>query len=45
VSCCCEKLVAETEDSFGTQNKGNFRRWKPLPNNGSEDVIVCNSVL
>jgi hypothetical protein len=36
----CEELVAEPGDSSGIQGKGNVRRWKPLPNNGSEDVIV-----
>jgi hypothetical protein len=51
VSCCCEKLVAEAGDRLGTQRKGNVRRWKPLPSNGSEDVTVdtslcmCNSEL
>jgi hypothetical protein len=50
VSCCGEKLVAEASGSAGTQWKGNVRRWKPLPSNGSEDVIaestvcVCNSL-
>jgi hypothetical protein len=44
VSCCCEKLVAETGDSSGTQRKGNVCRWKPLPSNGSEDVTVDTSV-
>jgi hypothetical protein len=29
-----EKLIAEAGDSSGTQRKGNFRRWKPLQNNG-----------
>jgi hypothetical protein len=29
-----EKLVAEAEDSSGTQRKGNLRHWKPLPSNG-----------
>jgi hypothetical protein len=28
-----EKLIAITEDSSGTQRKGNVRRWKPLPSN------------
>jgi hypothetical protein len=51
VICCCEKLVAETGDTSGTQSKGNVRRWKPIPSNGSEDVTVdtnmcvCNSEL
>jgi hypothetical protein len=44
VSRCCEKLVAEAGDSSGTQRKGNVRRWKPLPSNGSEDVTVDTSV-
>jgi hypothetical protein len=34
VSCCCEKLVAEAEDSSGTQRTGDVRRWKLLPSNG-----------
>jgi hypothetical protein len=42
VSCYCEKLIAEAGDSSGTQRKGNVRRWKPLPSNGSEDVTVEN---
>jgi hypothetical protein len=29
-----EKLVPEVGDSSGTQRKGNFRCWKPLPSNG-----------
>jgi hypothetical protein len=33
-------LEAEAGDSSGTLRKGNVRRWKPLPGNGSEDVIV-----
>jgi hypothetical protein len=44
VSCRCEKLVTEAGESSGTQRKGNVRRWKPLPSNGSEDVNVDNSV-
>jgi hypothetical protein len=44
VSCCCEKLVAETGDSSGTERKRNVRCWKTLPSNGSEDVTVYNSV-
>jgi hypothetical protein len=44
VSCCCEKLVAEAGDSSGTQRKGNFRLWKLLPSNDSEDVTVETSV-
>jgi hypothetical protein len=44
VSYCCEKLVAEVGDRSGTQRKGNLRRWKPLPGNGSEDVTVDASV-
>jgi hypothetical protein len=44
VSCCWEKLVAEDGDSSGTQKKGSVRRWKPLPNNGSESVTVDTSV-
>jgi hypothetical protein len=44
VSCFCEKLVAEAGDSSGIHRKGNFRRWKPLPNNSSEDVTVATSV-
>jgi hypothetical protein len=49
VSCCCEKLIAEAGDRSGTQKKGYFRGWKPLPSNGSEEVTadtgvcVCNS--
>jgi hypothetical protein len=50
---CCQLLlleeVAEAGDSSGTERKGNVRRWKPLPSNGSEDVTldisVCNSGL
>jgi hypothetical protein len=41
---CCEKLVAEAGDSSGTQKKGNVRRWKPLPSDGSDDVAVDTSV-
>jgi hypothetical protein len=41
---CCDKVVAEPEDTSGTQRKGNFRRWKPLPSNGREDVTVDTSV-
>jgi hypothetical protein len=37
VICCCEKLVAEARDRSGTQSKGNVRRWKSLPSNGTED--------
>jgi hypothetical protein len=44
VSGCCEKLVAEAADISGSQRKGNVRRWKPLPSNGSEDVTVDTSV-
>jgi hypothetical protein len=44
VGCCCEKLVAEAGKSSGTQRKGNVRRWKTLPSNGSEDVTVDTSV-
>jgi hypothetical protein len=44
VSCCCFKLIAEARDSSETQRKGNVRRWKPLPSNGSEDVTVNTSV-
>jgi hypothetical protein len=44
VSCCCEKLGAETGDRSGTHGKGNVRRWKPLQSNGSEDVTVDSSV-
>jgi hypothetical protein len=40
VSCCCKKLVAEAGDSSGTQRMGNIRRWKPLPSNGSEDIVT-----
>jgi hypothetical protein len=29
-----------TGDSFELQRKGNVLRWKPVPNNGSEDVVV-----
>jgi hypothetical protein len=49
VSCYCYKLIAEAEDNSGTQRKGNINRCKPLPSNGSEDVIsdpsVCNDEL
>jgi hypothetical protein len=41
---CCEKLVVEAGDSSEAQRKGNVRRWKPLTNNDSEDVIVDTSV-
>jgi hypothetical protein len=34
VSCFCERLVAENEESSENQRKGNIRRWKPLPSNG-----------
>jgi hypothetical protein len=44
MSCRCEKLVAEAGDLSGTQRKGNFRRWKPLPSNDSEDVTLDTSV-
>jgi hypothetical protein len=44
MSCCCEKLVAEAGDHSGNQRKGNVRRWKPLPSNGSEGVTVDTSV-
>jgi hypothetical protein len=44
VSCCCEKLVVEAGDSSRIRRKGNVRRWKPLPSNGSEDVTVNTSV-
>jgi hypothetical protein len=30
MSCCCEKLVAETGDSLGTQGKGNAHCGKLL---------------
>jgi hypothetical protein len=40
VSCCCEKLISEVGDHSRTQRKGNVRRWKPLPNNGSGDMTV-----
>lgn len=41
---CCEKLVAEVRDSSGTQSKRNIHLWKPLLNNGSEDVTVDTTV-
>jgi hypothetical protein len=44
VSCCCEKLVAETRASSGSQRKMNVHGWKPLPSNGSEDLTVDNTV-
>jgi hypothetical protein len=44
VSCCCEMQVAEAGDSSGTQGKGNLRRRKSLPSNGSKDVTVDTSV-
>jgi hypothetical protein len=44
VSCCCYKLVDEAADSSASQRNGNVCRWKPLPSNGSEDVIVDISV-
>jgi hypothetical protein len=34
VSCCCEKLVAESGDILQIQRKGNLHIRKPLPNNG-----------
>jgi hypothetical protein len=34
VSCCCEKVVAETGGSSETQRNGNVHRWKPLSGNG-----------
>jgi hypothetical protein len=34
VSCCCEKLVAETRDSSGTQRKQNICHWKLPPKSG-----------
>jgi hypothetical protein len=46
-----EKLVAEVEESSGTQSKGNVRRWKPLPSNaqlGLRRLSVCctyNNIL
>jgi hypothetical protein len=42
----CEKLVAETGHSFGTQRKGNVRGWKPLPSNGYEvQSMISLSIL
>jgi hypothetical protein len=40
----CEGLVVEAEDSSETQKKGNDRRCKPLPSNGSEDMTVDMSI-
>jgi hypothetical protein len=37
-------MLAEAGDSFGNYRKGNVCRLKPLPNNGSEDVIVDTCV-
>jgi hypothetical protein len=37
-------MVAEAADTSGTLTKGNVRRWKLLPSNGSEDVTVDTSV-
>jgi hypothetical protein len=45
-----EKLVAEAGDSFGTQRRGNARRWKPLPSSAVKTmtenispwvVVIC----
>jgi hypothetical protein len=44
-------LWLRKDDSSEIQGKENVRRWKPLPRNGSENVIVgtivcvcmCNS--
>jgi hypothetical protein len=51
----CELLLLEainwSRDRSKTQGKGNVRRLKPLPSNGTEDVTVnttvcvCNSEL
>jgi hypothetical protein len=44
----CELLRLEAgsggQGQFGNPEKGNVRRWKPLPSNGSEDVTVDTSV-
>jgi hypothetical protein len=41
--------VAEVGDSSGTQRKGNFHHWKPLPSNAVKTVIentsLCDSDL
>jgi hypothetical protein len=29
---------------YGDSEEGNFRRWEPLPSNGSEDVTVDTGV-
>jgi hypothetical protein len=42
-TCCCEKLVAEAGDILGTQGKGNVRRWKTLPSNGSEEDVTMDT--
>jgi hypothetical protein len=34
VSCYCEELVVQPENSSGTQRKKNVCLWKPLPSNG-----------
>jgi hypothetical protein len=44
VNRCCEKLVAETWDSLGTQRKVNVRRGKPLPCNSREGETVDSGV-
>jgi hypothetical protein len=45
VTCFWEKLIIENGSRSGNQSKGNVRRWKPLPFNRSEDVIVDTSIM
>jgi hypothetical protein len=44
VTCCYENLMTDAGNSSVAQRKGNVRRWKPLPSNGSIDVTVNTSV-
>jgi hypothetical protein len=39
------KLVAEAEDSVGTQKKGNIHSWKLLPRMDTEDRLKWRSVF
>jgi hypothetical protein len=47
--CCCEKQVAEAEDSSGMQRKRNIRCWSWYEATASEDGTgqygVCNSEM
>jgi hypothetical protein len=41
VSCCCEKLVAETGDSLGTQNAVGSRYLATVIEHLTENTSVC----